>query len=312
MLNEPAGKVASQVLKWVVPQIMACWDDERIDVNRTLTRIINGVFHHPALRDYGADGAVDGRRQMFDVVEQWWESKNQREQRTLLDQLSREGVQNGRNHKEGVHDSGHGCGKPLGMPTYRTAASSGAIGGPTFGPAREGRGGRITGEQAAMGVGQLAGEAVGGGALGGIVGGVVGGVGAGLLSDSFQGDDDRKKKYSKQEYGRDGSYTQSYVEMGHHKKKHDDDEERSAQAEFRQTSFPEGGRRQEYQRYEQSGSGYGSDGHGYHQVQETRPSYGGGYERVTESKYERPGGEWESERRREGRSGDGQYYSETR
>lgn len=47
ILNEPAGKVASQVLKWVVPQLIACWDDERIDVNRTLTRIVTGVFHHP-------------------------------------------------------------------------------------------------------------------------------------------------------------------------------------------------------------------------------------------------------------------------
>lgn len=292
VLNEPAGKVASQVLKWVVPQIMACWDDERIDVDRTLTRIINGVFHHPALRDSGQDGAVDGRRQMFAVVQQWWGAKNEHEQGILRDQLSREGVQEGRNHKEGVHDSGHGCGKPLGMPTYRTAASSGATGG---GP-----------------LGQLAGEAVGGGALGSIIGGVVGGVGAGLLGDAFQGDDDSKKKYAKQSYGEDGSYTQSYVEVGHHKKKHHDDGERSAQAEFRQTSFPDGSQRQEYQRYEQPGSGYGSGSYGYHQVQETRPSYGEGYERVTESRYERPGGEWESERRREGRKEDGQYYSETR
>ena len=65
VLNEPAGKVASQVLKWVVPQLIACWDDERVDPNRTISRIINGVFNHPALRDYGDDGAVDGRRQMF-------------------------------------------------------------------------------------------------------------------------------------------------------------------------------------------------------------------------------------------------------
>lgn len=30
VLNEPAGKVASEVLKWVVPQIVACWDDPSI------------------------------------------------------------------------------------------------------------------------------------------------------------------------------------------------------------------------------------------------------------------------------------------
>ena len=130
VLNEPAGKVAAQVLKWVVPQLIACWDDEQVDVDRTLTRIVNGVFNHPAQRDYGNDGAVDGRRLMFGVVEKWWGEKDEQERDILRDQLSRDGVEQGRNHKEGVHDKGHGCGKPLGMPTYQTAKSSGAVGGP--------------------------------------------------------------------------------------------------------------------------------------------------------------------------------------
>ena len=33
MLNEPAAKVSSQVLKWVVPQLMQCWDDRRISID---------------------------------------------------------------------------------------------------------------------------------------------------------------------------------------------------------------------------------------------------------------------------------------
>ncbi|KFY06088.1 hypothetical protein V492_08153, partial [Pseudogymnoascus sp. VKM F-4246] len=33
ILNEPAGKISSQVLKWVVPQLIACWDDERQDID---------------------------------------------------------------------------------------------------------------------------------------------------------------------------------------------------------------------------------------------------------------------------------------
>lgn len=106
VLNEPAGKIASQVLKWVVPQLIQCWDDERVDVDRTLSRIINGVFHHPNLRDFGQDGAVDGRRRIFGVVQEWWESKDEREHDILRDQLSRDGVEQGRNHKEGVHDTG--------------------------------------------------------------------------------------------------------------------------------------------------------------------------------------------------------------
>ena len=110
VLNEPAGKIASQVLNLVVPQLIACWDDERIDVDRTLTRVVDGVLHHPALRDYGDDGAVDGRRLMFGVVEQWWSEKDEEEREILRDQLSRDGVEQGRNHKEGVHAPGDGCG----------------------------------------------------------------------------------------------------------------------------------------------------------------------------------------------------------
>ena len=66
-----------------------------------MNRIINGVFHHPALRQHGDDGAVDGRMAMFGVVERWWQECNERERSSLRDQLSREGVQQGRNHKEG-------------------------------------------------------------------------------------------------------------------------------------------------------------------------------------------------------------------
>ncbi len=106
VLNEPAGKVASQVVRWVVPQLMACWDDDRIDVNRTLTRIVNGVFHHPALRNVGNDGAVDCRRQMFGIVQQWWGSKPEPQRQILRGQLSREGVEQGKNHLAGVQDTG--------------------------------------------------------------------------------------------------------------------------------------------------------------------------------------------------------------
>lgn len=198
VLNEPAGKIASQVLKWVVPQLIACWDDEQVDVDRTLTRIVNGVFNHPAQRDYGNDGAVDGRRLMFSVVEKWWGEKDEQERDILRDQLSRDGVENGRNHKEGVHDKGHGCGKPLGMPTYQTATSSGAVGGP------------------ATDAGRLAGEAVGGGALGGIVGSLVGSVGGELLGEALGGSE-AKKQTSYQRYEQnvgydEGGYSQRFTQ----------------------------------------------------------------------------------------------------
>ena len=337
VLNEPAGKVASQVLKWVVPQLIACWDDERIDVNRTLNRVVNGVFNHPALRDHGDDGAVDGRRLMFEVVSQWWGSKAEQERQILRQQLSREGVEQGRNHKPGVQDTGHGCCKPLGMPTVKTAQSSGAIGG--LGGLAGGLVGGVAGGTVLSEIGDaLAGQSKydsgyahpsagggttgnvgksqgGGGGVGQMVaaaagGGVLGAVGGELLGGVFSDSSSKTKRYENQQYEADGSYTQSFTETGYSQP--EPGQQRYGQAEYSQTTFVEGGQRQQYQRYEQDDS-YGRSGYGEQVVQESRPTYGGGYETTTETRYERPGGAWESEVRVEGReTSDAEIYQETK
>ncbi|KAL4770935.1 heterokaryon incompatibility protein Het-C-domain-containing protein [Aspergillus nidulans var. acristatus] len=165
ILNEPAGRVASQVVKWTVPQLMELWDDEEADIEPTLDRIVSGVFHHPALRRGGRDGAREIRGIMFETVQKWWEGKSQREIRSLREQLSREGVREGKNHKEGVHDSGHGCGKPLSLHKGPQSSNQG----------RRPEVGRIE---------KIASEAAGGGALGGLVGGLVSGVSSMLLNES--------------------------------------------------------------------------------------------------------------------------------
>lgn len=164
VLNEPAGRVASQIVKWTVPQLMQCWDDEYADIDRTLTRIISGVFHHPAQRQYGVDGAVDVRNIMFSTVEEWWSEKSDRERDGLREQLSRDGVIEGRNHKEGVRDCGHGCGKPLALPKGHKAGGKSHQSGDS-------------------GFEKIASEAVGGGALGGLVGGLVGGMGSLVVNE---------------------------------------------------------------------------------------------------------------------------------
>jgi Heterokaryon incompatibility protein Het-C len=256
VLNEPAGKVASQVLKWIVPQLIACWDDEQIDVDRTLTRIIDGTLHHPALRDYGRDGAADGRRLMFEVVENWWQEQSEREKDGLRDQLSRRGVEEGRNHKPGVVDHGHGCNKPLGMPNLTTAQSSSAIGGPAASAVMGGLSGALSGgsgggQKYGSGgdnqLGKMAGEAVGGGVMGSIVGGLAGG----LLGGAFGEEEKTSKKSEK--YGRDGSHQETYTEYGQSGNTY-------GQAQFSRTEA-RGGHQEEYSRYEQkpsSSGGYGS------------------------------------------------------
>ncbi|KAF1973716.1 NIMA-interacting protein tinc [Bimuria novae-zelandiae CBS 107.79] len=291
VLNEPAGRVASEVLKWAVPQIVACWDGEA-DPEQTIDTIIKAVFHHPAQRRHQDRRVEEGRSVMFNTVQHWWEERRDG-QRQLIRQLSREGVQQGLNHKEGPKDSGHGCCKPLGM------ANDFSFGGNSKG------GGNAQAQQISNQAGKLASEAVGGGALGGLVGGLVGGIGGSLLGDAFGGNEKKSKK--QESYGEDGSYTQSYSESGHHKKSSRDDSERYGQASYQQTQYPSGGRREEYSRHEQDEHG-GS--YGYEQRVETS-SYGGSgdYER-REERHIQSGSQYRSEETREGFDSRGEYYKE--
>ncbi|KAL4801885.1 heterokaryon incompatibility protein Het-C-domain-containing protein [Aspergillus unguis] len=203
ILNEPAGRVASQVVKWTVPQLMELWDDDSADIKPTLDRIVSGVFHHPALRRGGRDGAGDIRGIMFDTVREWWEGKSDRETDSLRDQLSRNGVQEGRNHKEGVHDSGHGCGKPISI--HKGTHSGG-------------------GHSEVKRVEKIASEAAGGGALGGLVGGLVSGVGSMFLNES--GGKAEKQEYSSSYERRGPQYQERHEEYQYSTQRRDSDEER--------------------------------------------------------------------------------------
>lgn len=308
VLNEPAGKIASQVLKWVVPQIVACWDDDDIDVGRTVDRIINGVFHHPALKDGGQDGASDGRSLIFGVVERWWEELSDRQKDDLRDKLSREGVEEGRNHKEGVEDSGHGCCKPLGMPNMKTSQSSGAIGGVWSGINQTLSGNNTGGRQsnqAANQFGDSVGEAMGGGALGSVVGGLAGAVGAGLLGGAFGGDKTEKTTYKRDSYDGD-SRTSRVTETGH-RRSGDGEQERYGQSTVSQTQYNSGGYREEYRRFEQDGS-TGSTGYGYQQTTEVRPTHDGGYSQRTERRVEHPGGRYEEQVQEQRVTSSGRQY----
>jgi hypothetical protein len=259
---------------------MACWDDERIDSNRTINRIVNGVFHHPAQRNQGEDGAIDGRGLMFGVVEGWWRSKDQQEQYDLRRQLSRDGVLNGENHKEGVHDLGHGCGKPLGMAKGISGSSGPAsdLMGEFSSAFAGGQGGSNSG------IAKFAEEAVGGGALGGLVGMLAGGVGESLLS----GFENKSEVFADEGPTQQGGYQQSYTQVGR-------DGNQYGQAQYTETRFPSGGRQTEYQQYRQEED----SGIGFQQRSDTRPTYGGGYETTNERVYERSGGVVEAESWRE-------------
>ncbi|OBT50028.1 hypothetical protein VE04_09449, partial [Pseudogymnoascus sp. 24MN13] len=255
ILNEPAGKISSGVLKW------------HHDVDRTSTRIIEGVLHHPALRNEGQDDASDGRQYMFSVVEQWWTSKGSAEQRELRGKLSCSGIQNGENHKEGVVDTGHGCCKPIGMAKSlrstrrrrwhglqarrprsqavrklppRALATVARLNRPTPRlrslPPRQ----RAVEPSAASSTRSRAASA------------------AASSSDVF-GDKEATNTTPRYESG-DGSVTQSYTEYGSNRNE-------TAQAQYSETKYPSGAQTSEYGRYEQSQSGQAYEGHVQRQQQ---------------------------------------------
>ncbi|KAI6783368.1 uncharacterized protein J7T54_004395 [Emericellopsis cladophorae] len=117
ILNEVAGQCAAKMVHWATPQLMEAIDDENTDVDRVLDRIIHGIMHHPAQRDMGEDGAHEGRRRIYQSVKEWWREMGDDQREDYRRKLSRDGVENAENHKEGVYDTGHGhgCGGKLKM-----------------------------------------------------------------------------------------------------------------------------------------------------------------------------------------------------
>ncbi|TQN69713.1 hypothetical protein CSHISOI_05825 [Colletotrichum shisoi] len=278
ILNEVAGRCAAKTLHWVVPQLMEAIDDENVDINRTLNRIIFGVLHHPAQRDLGEDGARDGRQKIFQFVEDWWKAMDSRQQDEYRRKLSREGVERGENHKEGVHDTGHGHGcngklhmrKQFGEPTTWEDKVADKAAGAILEGVSGGLAGLVeqqTGVKVPKYKHQEQKEESSGGA-GGLIGSILGGV---------FGKDEKETQHSSRRDD-DGNHTETTTEYGHHGNKY-------GQAEYSETKYSGGGGRSEYRRYEQEDSqgGRHTSGHEYQQTTETRPSHGGGYEQRTET-----------------------------
>jgi hypothetical protein len=98
ILNEPAGLVASCILKFVAPRVLFAWQHIDVPVEQVMTDVMH-VFHHPAVRD----NSIEVHRTMFDAVKHWVDSRPDLGN-ALHDLLSSEGVRAGRNHKQ---DSSH-------------------------------------------------------------------------------------------------------------------------------------------------------------------------------------------------------------
>lgn len=92
ILNEPAGRVASAILKYVAPRVLYAWEHPEVPEQQVLDDCLR-VFHHPALRDMHNEA----HRTMFEAVQNWAHSRPDRGA-SLNDILSSEGVRAGKNN----------------------------------------------------------------------------------------------------------------------------------------------------------------------------------------------------------------------
>lgn len=281
---------------WVVPQIMEAWDDDNIDIDRLCTRIVYGVLHHPAQREQGEDGVEEARKIMFRSVEQWWSDMDDRQKDEYRRKLSREGVERGENHREGVHDTGHGhgCSGKLGMhkqfansapetmeDKIAEQAAGAIIGGLTGGISdfvNESTGGQVnlpTSDRPTQGGGLL-------------------GAATSFLSGAF-GDNETETRQSRPQRTYDGGVSQTTEQYGR-----SSDGRRQEHASYTETRYDDG-REERFERHEQrqeSSGGYG----GYEQRTESYSSHS----RTEERRW--GGDNDDNERRGEGRHHDGGHH----
>ena len=125
VLNEPAGQVASEILKFVAPRVLYAWDHPNVPVQQVLDDCMK-VFHHPAIRDHN----IEVHRNMFDAVQRW-ASRRPGGGHDLNDILSSDAVRAGRNHKESSGQAGHSHGGPT-APTQHSVGGM-SSGFPGFG-----------------------------------------------------------------------------------------------------------------------------------------------------------------------------------
>ncbi len=152
LLNEPAGNVAAEIIKFIAPRVLYAWEHPDVPVQQVLADV-DVIFHHPAIRNE----RVEVHRTMFQAVSQWIHAQNDGGRR-IEALLSSQSVKDGKNHKAGVSDFEH---IQHNVPNQQQmhAAASGASAGGLLGMA-----------SSMMGGGQHGGQHGGGGGGGGPMG----------------------------------------------------------------------------------------------------------------------------------------------
>ncbi|KAJ9198618.1 hypothetical protein DTO164E3_5089 [Paecilomyces variotii] len=123
ILNEPAGNVAAEILKYAASRVLYAWQHIDIPVEKVMDDIMH-IFHHPALRDMNNEV----HRNMFEAVQNWVHSRPDRGA-SFNDILSAEGVRAGKNQTGGDahgHGHSHGAGHSHGGSSFPALGGAGA------------------------------------------------------------------------------------------------------------------------------------------------------------------------------------------
>lgn len=163
ILNEPAGNVAAEILKYIAPRVLYAWEHANVPVDQVM-RDIESIFHHPAIRNE----RNEVHRDMYAAVKTWVNGLPDRG-RNLESVLSSEGVRAGKNHKGGVNEHAHlqQHSKPPQQSSGGHQSSGGAFGGlsnlTSFLPGQQQQGGGGSHSSPLGQVGSFIGNFTGGG-----------------------------------------------------------------------------------------------------------------------------------------------------
>ncbi|OAX81665.1 hypothetical protein ACJ72_03997 [Emergomyces africanus] len=112
VLNDPAGRVASAVVKFVVPRVLYAFQHVDVPIDQVLDDCVS-ILHHPAFRR--SDN--EAHREMFAEVERWAHEKS-RKGVNFNDILSAESVKAGKNHIGGDPHA-HGTSQEHAPPSHQ-------------------------------------------------------------------------------------------------------------------------------------------------------------------------------------------------
>jgi Heterokaryon incompatibility protein Het-C len=96
ILNDPAGHVAAEILKFIAPRVLYAWEHPDVPVQQVLADV-DVIFHHPAIRNE----RIEVHRTMFAAVSTWIRSQDAQRIEGMLGSQS---VRDGKNHKAGVNE----------------------------------------------------------------------------------------------------------------------------------------------------------------------------------------------------------------